>query len=52
MHAAIYLGRPDVGAICRGHPPAVVTCRLRHVAAELPRAMAWVEATFGYAGYS
>jgi ribulose-5-phosphate 4-epimerase/fuculose-1-phosphate aldolase len=25
MHAAIYLARPDVGAICRGHPPSVVT---------------------------
>lgn len=24
MHAAVYLARPDVGAICRGHPPAVV----------------------------
>jgi len=24
MHAAIYLARSDVGAICRGHPPAVV----------------------------
>jgi HCOMODA/2-hydroxy-3-carboxy-muconic semialdehyde decarboxylase len=24
MHAAIYLARPDVGAICRGHPPATV----------------------------
>ncbi len=25
MHAAIYDARPDVGAICRGHPPYVVT---------------------------
>lgn len=25
MHAAIYAARPDVGAICRGHPPYVVT---------------------------
>ena len=25
MHAAIYDSRPDVGAICRGHPPYVVT---------------------------
>ena len=25
MHAAIYEARPDVGAICRGHPPNVVT---------------------------
>ena len=25
MHAAIYDARPDVGAICRGHPPHVVT---------------------------
>lgn len=25
MHAAIYLARPDVGAICRGHPPWVVS---------------------------
>lgn len=24
MHAAVYLERPDVGAICRGHPPAAV----------------------------
>jgi ribulose-5-phosphate 4-epimerase/fuculose-1-phosphate aldolase len=24
MHAAVYLARPDVGAICRGHPPTVV----------------------------
>lgn len=24
MHAAIYDARPDVGAICRGHPPHVV----------------------------
>lgn len=24
MHAAIYVNRPDVGAICRGHPSAVV----------------------------
>ena len=24
MHAAIYDARPDVGAICRGHPPSVV----------------------------
>ncbi len=24
MHAAIYLKRPDVGAICRGHPSAIV----------------------------
>jgi len=24
MHAALYLARPDIGAICRGHPPAVV----------------------------
>lgn len=24
MHAAIYLARPDVSAICRGHPPSVV----------------------------
>ena len=24
MHAAIYRARPDVGAICRGHPPSVV----------------------------
>lgn len=145
MHAAVYVERPDVGAICRGHPPAVVSwgvgtedlpllhglgalagervaihpdvdliatlaqgsavaatlkdafavilrangClavgatplealtrlyfleerarvaldqgiergetdwgnRLRHTGAELPRAMAWVEATFGYSGF-
>ena len=25
MHAAIYDARPDIGAICRGHPPYVVT---------------------------
>ena len=25
MHAALYMARPDVGAVCRGHPPAVVT---------------------------
>ncbi len=25
MHAAIYQARPDVGAICRGHPPYAVT---------------------------
>lgn len=25
MHAAIYEARPDVGAVCRGHPPYVVT---------------------------
>ncbi len=24
MHSAIYLKRPDVGAICRGHPSAIV----------------------------
>lgn len=24
MHLAVYRARPDVGAICRGHPPAVV----------------------------
>lgn len=24
MHAAVYRARPDVGAICRGHSPAVV----------------------------
>jgi len=24
MHAAVYLARPDVGAVCRAHPPAVV----------------------------
>ncbi len=24
MHAAVYGTRPDVGAICRGHPPSVV----------------------------
>ena len=24
VHAAVYLERPDVGGICRGHPPAVV----------------------------
>lgn len=25
MHAAVYMERSDVGAICRGHPPAVVS---------------------------
>ena len=24
MHAALYLARPDIGAVCRGHPRAVV----------------------------
>lgn len=24
MHAALYLARPDIDAICRGHPPTVV----------------------------
>jgi ribulose-5-phosphate 4-epimerase/fuculose-1-phosphate aldolase len=25
MHAAVYLKRPDVKAICRGHPPGIVS---------------------------
>jgi ribulose-5-phosphate 4-epimerase/fuculose-1-phosphate aldolase len=29
MHAAIYLARPDVESICRGHPPSVVTWGVR-----------------------
>jgi ribulose-5-phosphate 4-epimerase/fuculose-1-phosphate aldolase len=29
MHAAIYLARPDVSGICRGHPPSVVDWGVR-----------------------
>jgi ribulose-5-phosphate 4-epimerase/fuculose-1-phosphate aldolase len=32
LHAAIYRSRPDVGAVCRTHSPAMVACGARGVA--------------------